>query len=154
MISLFLALEGKNQTIKNIEGITTDSLLQPVIGVSVIIYGTQSDKMLGFSITNNEGIFKIVISTAEKQVVVKINALGYQRKIINVDISGGDTNFGRVILERSTQILKEVIVVSKPSPVKQRGDTTEYNANAFKDASTKIHAGMHIIHVSSECRLV
>ncbi len=64
--------------------------------------------------------------------VVKIQFLGYEKKILRFFTRESVTDLGTISLEESAQNLNEVQVEGRTPPVRQLGDTIQYNASSFK----------------------
>lgn len=74
------------------------------------------------------------------QYVLNVTFVGFKPFITNVSLSGIQTNLGKLNVEASITTLTEVDVVSQAVRAEQKGDTAQYNADAFKvahDANTE-----------------
>ncbi|MEM8966329.1 MAG: outer membrane beta-barrel protein [Bacteroidota bacterium] len=114
-----------------LSGILLDSADQtPLPSATVIL--TQADGQEALATTTNQaGQFKFE----------KLNAGGYQLKITFVGyqpyekwimLRNTNRNLGNIIIASSTQTLSDVEIEGQMIPTVQNGDTTEYNAEAFK----------------------
>jgi hypothetical protein len=65
---------------------------------------------------------------------LKATIVGYKELIKSVTISKEFNNLGDIVLQESTNELNEVVVKGKAATMVQKGDTLQYNANAFKTA--------------------
>ncbi|HRH36346.1 MAG TPA: carboxypeptidase-like regulatory domain-containing protein, partial [Catalimonadaceae bacterium] len=72
--------------------------------------------------------------------ILRIQYLGYETRFIPVSIDNEDVRMGPLALKEATSTLKAVNVVGRIPPVRQLGDTTQYNADGYKtnrDASAE-----------------
>ena len=103
---------------------------EALIGVNVIVkhlrdsaksYGTSSDLAGQFTLNNLEkGMYRLELSY-----------VGYQSKQVPIRMFQ-DQRLDTLTLWEDTKLLNEAIVKEEVTPVQQNGDTTEYNADAFK----------------------
>lgn len=93
-------------------------LLSP--GDSSIVTGTSSD---------DEGNYQL--SVAPGKYILKITVLTYNDDIRTINLSGGITELV-ISLSSDAKLIDEVNVEAKAIRVEQKGDTTQYNADAFK----------------------
>lgn len=85
-------------------------------------FGTLSDMNGGFTINN------IVYGNYQ----VKINSFGFTEYLTNISINQANQSLGNIQLIKDVQFVDEVIVEQKMIRVEQNGDTTSYNADAYK----------------------
>ena len=64
--------------------------------------------------------------------VLEIKYLGYKTVQLRPKINGADKHMGNILLVKNPTTFKDVQIVAKEDRVKQKDDTSEYNANAFK----------------------
>jgi Outer membrane protein beta-barrel family/CarboxypepD_reg-like domain len=72
--------------------------------------------------------------------VLEIKYIGYKTAMLKVRINGSDKHLGNILLVKTPTTFKDVQIVAKENRVKQKEDTSEYNAQAFKvnpDASAE-----------------
>lgn len=86
------------------------------------IFGAQSDL---------EGRF-IIPNLKSGQYVLKVSYVGYKpfQKVVTIEKS--DADMGVLFLEKTVTLLKDVTIEQTILRAEQKGDTTEYNASAFK----------------------
>jgi hypothetical protein len=124
---------------QQITGKVSDSDLQPLVGAGVYILNPVDSSIITGSTTDTVGNFLFRFSTSGK-FLVRTSFLGFKDHFIEKEFSGSSINLGNVVLKNSTSTLNEVTVSEKVIPVQIKGDTTEYNADAFKtnkDATTE-----------------
>lgn len=81
---------------------------------------------------NGEFVFENI---AAGPYLVKINYMGFKPVTKAVDVEDGPIDLGTLSLEEDVNMLKEVQVVGQVATAVQRGDTTQFNAGAFKTAA-------------------
>ncbi len=96
------------------------ALLQP--NDSVIVFGTVSDE-------NGNFVFNMLPTG---KFLLKISFLGYNDLYINKEITNQSLNLGTLSMKDNVSTLNEVNITEKIPPVQLKGDTTQYNADAFK----------------------
>ncbi len=96
------------------------ALLQP--NDSVIVFGTVSDG-------NGDFVFNMLPTG---KFLLKISFLGYNDLYINKEITNQSLNLGTLSMKDNVSTLNEVNITEKIPPVQLKGDTTQYNADAFK----------------------
>jgi hypothetical protein len=101
----------------------------PMIGANVLVK-TVTDSLLRGSVTGADGSFEVVRPNIP-QVKVEITFLGY-KTITQVHSFRDPLTLGDLILLEDTKLLGEVVIEGQTPVGEQRGDTTSYNANAFK----------------------
>jgi hypothetical protein len=58
--------------------------------------------------------------------------IGYSKNTIPVVIKDKSLRLGNIYLSEDAQMMKEFVVKGKVAPSVQKGDTTQFNADAFK----------------------
>ncbi len=137
IFSLLLTIDGYSQrpegqvpqerkfTGKVIDGVTKT----PMIGANVLIK-TVTDSLLRGTVTGADGSFEIARPRIP-QVKFEITFLGY-RTITQIHSMRDPMELGELILLEDTKVLGEVVIQGQIPVGEQRGDTTSFNANAFK----------------------
>ncbi len=103
----------------------------PVIGATVLMVNIKDSTRSKFAIVGREGRFQV--NNLEKAFYkLKITSMGYKpyTKISRLTVPAAD--LGTISLEQDLKTLNEVLVEGEVVPVEQVGDTTQYNADAFK----------------------
>jgi hypothetical protein len=101
----------------------------PMIGANVLVK-TVTDSLLRGTVTGADGSFEVVRPNIP-QVKIEITFLGY-KTISQVHSFREPFALGDLILLEDTKVLGEVVIEGQAPVGEQRGDTTSYNANAFK----------------------
>lgn len=129
---LCLASQAVNAQNYRIIGTVMDSVARgPVVGayVSVEVPGN-TDKPV-YTTTNLDGKFEFSGLRPQKYLL-KVTYLSYRDIQKTVEVKEPVTNLGNLILTEAAQDLKEVQVVGQIQQSQMKGDTTQFNAAAFK----------------------
>ena len=122
--------EGQAPPERKIIGTVIDgSINKPMIGANVQIK-TVTDSLLRGTVTDAQGKFEIVRPNIP-QVKVEITFIGY-KTISRVHSMREQLDFGEIVLVEDTQVLGEVLIEGQTPVGEMRGDTTSFNASAFK----------------------
>ena len=89
---------------------------------SVIVKGVTSDVKGNFSLQD----FK------PGRYLLKISLMGYADLFLFRKIGNQPVSLGKLVLNERAEMLNEVNIEGKTPPSQLKGDTTQYNANAFK----------------------
>ncbi|MEH0156948.1 TonB-dependent receptor [Limibacter armeniacum] len=111
----------------------------PLIGANLILTSLQdTTKKLG-TVANSNGEFRF--NKLQSQAYrLQVRYVGYKSFEQEVKLSGGVTDLGVIAMSLDKKMLNEVLVEEKVAPAIVKGDTVQYNANAFKtnpDATTE-----------------
>lgn len=101
----------------------------PMIGANVLVK-TVTDSLLVGTVTGAEGTFEVLRPNIPT-VKVEITFIGYKTITIIHQIRQALALGDQVLLE-DTKVLGEVLIEGQIPVGEQRGDTTSFNANAFK----------------------
>ncbi len=131
LVTLFLSLFFHFSHGQILKGkIFSSASSQPLASIKVVAKSLRdtsnkfivfTDSLGNFSITTGRGMFGVWISKD-----------GYISDYKLAKMFLGDTNFGIIILKDTASRLKEAIITGNAAPATQRGDTSEYNAAAYK----------------------
>lgn len=100
-----------------------------------VILLTSADGALKRSIlAESDGTFNI-ITGAQRNVTMVIYSLGYDTLKTSLGDLNAPRNLGQLKLKASLTVLKEAVVQSTATRVEIKGDTTQFNASAFKTHS-------------------
>ncbi|MES2828862.1 MAG: carboxypeptidase-like regulatory domain-containing protein [Bacteroidota bacterium] len=130
---LLLCLSTRNtygQNKKNITGFVTDSTKVGIQSAKIrLISGT--DTLV--TTTDADGKFKFS-KLISLRFSIQISSLGYLDYKAEYTLSEKEKSrvLDPIILQASSEMLKEVVITAKPNPVRFMQDTVEYNALAFQ----------------------
>jgi hypothetical protein len=102
---------------------------EPMIGANVMIK-TVTDSLLNSTVTGADGSFQISRPNIP-DVKVEISFLGFQ-KIIRVHNINEKLDLGNLNLVEDSKLLGEVLIEGQVVVGEVKGDTTSFNANAFR----------------------
>jgi hypothetical protein len=132
IFSLLLAFSayGQDRPERKFTGKVIDGVANvPMIGANVLVK-TVTDSLLVGTVTGNNGAFEIARPDIPS-VKVEITFIGYNTITIIHQIRQA-VALGDLILLEDTKVLGEVLIEGQVPVGEQRGDTTSFNANAFK----------------------
>lgn len=121
---------GQNMPERKFTGKVIDGTAKvPMVGANVLIK-TVTDSLLRGTVTGVGGIFELARPFIP-QVKLEITFLGY-KTITKIHSMREPLELGELILLEDTKVLGEVLVQGVNVVGEQKGDTTSFNANAFK----------------------
>ncbi len=115
----------------SISGWVTDNKLIPLTGANVILLGSADSLPLKGVVTDSAGHF-VLEKVNSGRYILKITFISYSDYHKNIELSSSSLNLGGIKLEPGSKALNEAIVVGSVLPSKMIGDTTQFNADAFK----------------------
>ena len=123
----------------SIYGTVRDSTDQQLLTGAYVILTSKSDSLKAVNITDEQGRFHFgVIKNGSYNL--KVTFLGYKQFEKNIEYKGTAINVGDIIIVPQDKLLNEVEIRGQVIPTIQKGDTTEYNSQAYKttpDASAE-----------------
>ncbi len=123
-------LQAQTQ-IWRISGTLTDGDSNIVlIKASVTLIPTSDTSKKQVFSADEKGVFSIPVSNGVYKL--QFTYTGYDLSERTVTINNGNQALGEVLLFRKLKTLGDVVVVGRIPPARQKGDTTEFNAAAFK----------------------
>jgi len=135
-----MALPGfvQAQTAQIIGTVMDSTSKSPVVGAYVAVTKTTPDAKPEYVTTDVNGKFAITVT--QESYRVKVSYLSYNDSQRTVHVVGNVQDAGTFLLTEAVANLNEVKVVGAVTPMEQKGDTTQFNAAAFKtnpDATTE-----------------
>jgi hypothetical protein len=128
------AQQGDTISMGVITGTLKDTLQNDLLeSATISVYRKDNGKLLDYQLSNVFGKFrfkKVPIKTGLKIIATSV---GYQAGEVStqINIAGEEINLGIVNMSKAQTNLKEVSITAKP-PLQMRGDTLEFNADAFQ----------------------
>ena len=114
----------------NVEGTVLEKeTSEPLISANVIMRFASDTSKFVFATTDVEGKFSFKNLT-QKEYILQISYVGYQNYSQNVSLSQPNTVLETILIEENT--LLAVTVEGRQTVSEQIGDTTQFNASAFK----------------------
>ncbi len=114
----------------SVVGKVVDETDSAAIGAAVEILRVNDSSMVKGITTNVKGFFKLE-NIAPDNYILKVTYIGYKTYTKNIQLSE-DLRVGKIQLKTQANVLKEVEVKTNAVMATQNGDTSAYNANAFK----------------------
>lgn len=116
----------------NVSGQVKDNADNSVlIGVPVTIAPAgDTNQKIGI-VTDYDGNFMLP-NIAVGQYTLTISYIGYEKLQKNISVVDADVTVGQLKLKQSSTTLKTVNITEKQTRAQQLGDTTQFNANAYK----------------------
>lgn len=100
-------------------------------GVSILLVGNEDSAKKSGTITDEDGNFTIG-NISSGNYTLKATYIGYATFQKTINITTGNVNLGTLQMAPSSTTLKNVIVEAKQIRAQQLGDTSQFNANAYK----------------------
>lgn len=115
-----------------VSGTVADSIdNNPLEGVNVILQHLRDTTRIKGTVTNANGQFKFTQVTPGGYLL-HLSYTGYVKRQQRLFVRSTDVNVGTLQMRQSVTTLSGVVIQGDPIPVEQKGDTLQYNANAFK----------------------
>jgi Outer membrane protein beta-barrel family/Carboxypeptidase regulatory-like domain len=132
MASLFsLALSAQKYSIS---GIIIDSAGKPMEGSAVVLLNSADSSMVGFSRSKADGIFTIKNVPTGTAYTLRATFVGHDAYLQDIpkDYKGEKMDVGGIRMIPLSKMLDAATITGVRAPITFKGDTTEFNAAAFK----------------------
>jgi hypothetical protein len=106
---------------------------EALFNVSILVF-LENDTLQKKGVTSDfDGFFKIQ-GLKPAEYIVRIQSFGYNRAEFSKEVKDQDLNLGVIKISKDQQLIEidEVVVKAIRTRVEQKGDTTVYNADAYK----------------------
>lgn len=128
--------QTKVDSVKNgsLKGIIKDSKRGfPLISATVSVYKLKTAELVKYGLTNTYGYFTLTEIPTSDSLKLIISYIGYKARIVKfkIDVPGQLLDLKEITVEAGAIDLREVAITSNP-PIKIKGDTIEFSADAFK----------------------
>jgi hypothetical protein len=120
--------------IGTVSGILRDSLHNYAVQAGTVsVYLIDNKKLVNYQLSSNLGKFSLKQLPINTPLILIASHIGYASTEIrfNIPLNSGVYDLGNVNMARKEVQLDEVTISAKP-PMVMRGDTLEFNADAFK----------------------
>ncbi|MCF0063665.1 outer membrane beta-barrel protein [Dyadobacter chenwenxiniae] len=132
LILLSLSAFAQDST-GRITGVVKDSVTnEPVVGAYVAVSRNLPDAKPEYVTTDIEGKFSFNGLAKQAVYLVKVSYLSYKDASRTVTLQDDNQDVGTFQLSEAVANLKEIKVVGQVTAMEQKGDTTQFNAAAFK----------------------
>lgn len=111
----------------------------PLPGVNVVLTAVEDSTRMAASVSGTDGAFSIRVPQQETYRL-RASFVGYKTAELLVEVDSADNHVGVISLEEDVLGLREVVVEDVQERFRMQGDTTVFNADAFKvnqDASAQ-----------------
>lgn len=140
IFSLFTIPTAVFAQLYTISGIVNDKKdNQPLTGVSISVTRSDDTTLKTGSVSDLDGNFTVT-GLSNGQYQVKFEYIGYKKQFKTITIANESVSLGTLKLETEAKQLKEVTVAGKQIRAEQKGDTSQFRADAYKtnpDATTE-----------------
>jgi hypothetical protein len=125
LFPLFIVAQEAELSGRVIDKKTSDTLS----GVRVMLLSPADSSIITGASTDEEGFYSLNVSPGK--YIVKVTLFSYNDDIKPIQLAAGKTTLD-IKLSSDATLIDEVNVEAKAIRVEQKGDTTQYNADAFK----------------------
>lgn len=126
-LTLYLPLVGQTIT-GTIQDLKSG---EPLIGVNAQLQPTESTELLTGGVSDANGRFSVNAPSAGDFRLL-LTYVGYKRQRKSITVPSGGLDLGTIYLRQDPKQLAEVVVKEEAIRAQQRGDTTVFNADAYK----------------------
>ncbi len=130
MIFLVSVITASAQSL-SVSGKITDKQNMPLIGADAVLLNASDSSFIKGNATDKNGDF-IISGVFPGNYIIKISYVGFGNLYINKSLTTLSVSLGTLVLNDKTSLLGGVNVTEKLLPTQLKGDTTQYNAGAFK----------------------
>ena len=125
--------QSNDSGILTIKGFVKDTSQGIVLQTATVLLLRQSDSLLlAFTKTAKDGSFKLSIQNGNtKGCLIMVSYPKYADWVDRIDISSSEKDLGTIAMNTKSFVMKEIII-KNTSPIRMKGDTTEYIADSFK----------------------
>lgn len=121
---------GEDRPVRKFTGTVMDGATKtPMVGANVLIK-TVTDSLLVGTVTDSKGQFELARPNIPS-VKIEIKFIGYET-ITKIHTMREPVDLGVLTLVEDAQVLGEVVIEGQNPQGEMRGDTTSFNASAFK----------------------
>lgn len=132
ILFLLAGLPGLLYAQTTIKGEVRDSSGLALPGASVLLLQEADSVLSKFAITEHDGSFSITEIPAG-DYWLRITYVGYDSYTQSLQLGQNQQlSLGKILLKTQAQHLETVVVEAEHAPIAIRGDTIQYNANAFE----------------------
>lgn len=124
-------LFAQNQYVQ-LKGVVTDPDQEPLTGATVVVLNPLDSALVSFAISDGAGRF-VLNRVPVQPAVLQITYIGYGTFQQELELQADQTpvDVGEIWLSPENLMLQEVVVKSEHIPVLIKGDTIQYQADAF-----------------------
>jgi uncharacterized membrane protein YgcG len=101
-----------------------------LIGVAILVVNTADTTLKTGTVTDPDGFFTIALMPGS--YTLRFDYVGYKQISRTTTIAGADVDMGTLKMLATAKELKSVTIAAKEIRGQQKGDTSQFNANAYK----------------------
>ena len=125
-----------SQTI--VKGVVKDSLQNPISSVNVQLIDKETNALLDFKSTNNDGFFELSTKqSTQKHLIIKATSLGFKPSFTKIKIENNIAPMSDIILSKDILEMKTVVINADFRDVTEKNDTVSYNLKRLLNGSDK-----------------
>ncbi|MBS1585368.1 MAG: TonB-dependent receptor [Bacteroidetes bacterium] len=130
-IILLFAFPAYSQTFSITGRLVDQTDTSALIGVGVAVAPETDSTQKNGTASDDNGNFRIG-NVAPGTYILTANYVGFKKLERRITVTGQDVNLGTIKMQTLATQLKNVVVEDKQIRAQQNGDTTQFNANAYK----------------------
>ncbi|MGC4103416.1 TonB-dependent receptor [Ferruginibacter sp.] len=121
------------KTTGSVKGVILDTTgKQPLAGATVSIVFTKDSTMANFIMSDKAGLFEIKdLDNDTYKLHISFKGFEAYQKTFTISDTKKTVDFGRIVMKADLHTL-DTFVVTSDVPIQIKGDTTQFNASAFK----------------------
>ena len=130
---ILLSVASLSSAQHTVTGLVTDSVGASLPGAHAVLFRNDTVKIAAV-VTNVDGIFKIP-KVLEGWYTLEVSFIGYKDHTQNIELSKGKNkvhDVGNVTLKQDDLLMDEVSIEAERIPITVKGDSIEYDADAYK----------------------
>lgn len=138
---LFFLFIIKFSNAQSIQGIINDKDKNPIANASILLKNSiNSNEIIQYSFSDFQGNYSIKLKSPLDSLIIEINSLSFEPKIIVVNNIKNKTSPIIINVELQDRVtkLKEVVLNAVKKPIKVKKDTVVYRPDKFKDGTEKV----------------
>ncbi|BDC98475.1 outer membrane beta-barrel family protein [Persicobacter psychrovividus] len=125
-----------------ISGQILDSEQTPVPFCNILLLSTSDSTMISGGVSDEQGKFTLALKSQDQPLLIYVSAIGYEPyyspKIIDIQVAQS------IVLKKADQLLNEVTVKGKRSPIRLEVDRKIVDASAIEGASVALDLVGHL----------
>ncbi|MBQ3606289.1 MAG: outer membrane beta-barrel protein [Muribaculaceae bacterium] len=115
----------------NITGTIIDASKEPLAQASVSLLSSKDSTRIMGTAADLNGKFKLS-NVKSGKYIVQVSYVGFNTTCKDITVGKNNMNIGEIMLDESTFMLQEAVVVGVKTPIKVMEDTVEFNADTYK----------------------
>ena len=122
-----------------ITGSVQDLTNVPILSANVLLKDSSNSKIIAFSITDLNGLYKIENKEYEGKAFLVVSSLGYKKESYSFSLLQNDEEMEKnFVLKKEITLLKEIQVKAKGISIHQHRDTVTYSVSKFTDGTEEV----------------